>query len=36
MFRLFDLTHDEAALLLKELNGLIDGDPYSCPTASEL
>jgi hypothetical protein len=24
-----DLTDDEAGLLLKELNGLIDGDRYS-------
>ena len=24
----FDLTDDEAALLVKELNGLIDGDRY--------
>ena len=32
--RTLDLTHDEAALLLTELNGLIDGTATSSPTVS--
>jgi hypothetical protein len=30
-----DLTDDEVALLLKELDGIIDEDRYFPPTASE-